>query len=145
MTDVQSSEQTDTLLPIGEVARRFGVAVSTLRYYDELGLLEPAERRGSGRHYGTPQLERLALIQMLQDADLTLDEIAELIAGPDNGRMWIEVLDTRLDELDRQIERIHAARATLTHMRQCPDPDPVRECPYLAADLAERVAAATPG
>jgi hypothetical protein len=54
------------------------------------------------------------------------------------------VLDTRLDELDRQIERMRTARATLAHMRQCPDPDPIRECPYLAADLAERVTAAMP-
>lgn len=132
----------DTLLPIGEVARRFGVAVSTLRYYDELALLEPAERRGNGRHYATPQLERLALIQMLQAAGLTLYEIAELIAGPASGRMWHEVLDTRLDELDRQIERMRAARAALAHVRQCPDPDPIRECPYLAADLTERVTTA---
>lgn len=135
----------DTLVPIGEVARRFGVAVSTLRYYDELGLLEPAERRGGGRHYANPQLERLALIQMLQAGKLTLDEIAQLIAGPDSGRTWQEILDTRLDELDRQIERMLAARATLAHMRQCPDPDPVRECPYLAADLKERVTATMPG
>jgi MerR family copper efflux transcriptional regulator len=135
----------DTLLPIGEVARRFGAAVSTLRYYDELGILEPAERRGSGRHYATPQLHRLALIQMLQDAGLTLDEIAELIAGPASGRTWHEVLDTRLDELERQIERMQGARATLAHMRQCPDRDPVRQCPYLAADLTERVAATDPG
>lgn len=132
----------DTLFPIGEVARRFGVAVSTLRYYDELGLLEPAERRGAGRHYAAAQLERLALIQMLQGGGLTLDEIAELIAGPGAGRTWRQVLDARLGELDRQIERMRAARATLAHLRQCPDPDPIRECPYLAADLTERVAAA---
>jgi MerR family transcriptional regulator, copper efflux regulator len=135
----------DTLVPIGEVARRFGVAVSTLRYYDELGLLEPAERRGSGRHYGNPQLERLALIQMLQGGELTLDEIAALLAGPDSGRTWGEVLDARLDELDRQIERMVSARATLAHMRECPDDDPVHECPYLAADVKERVTAAMLG
>jgi MerR family copper efflux transcriptional regulator len=135
----------DTLVPIGDVARRFGVAVSTLRYYDELGLLEPAERRGSGRHYGNPQLERLALIQMLQGGGLTLEEIAALLAGPDSGRTWGEVLDARLDELERQIERMVAARATLAHMRECPDDDPVQQCPYLAADVKERVTAAMLG
>jgi MerR family copper efflux transcriptional regulator len=134
-----------TLVPIGEVARRFGAAVSTLRYYDELGILEPADRRGSGRHYGRPELERLALIQMLQAGGLRLDEIAELIAGPGRGRTWQEVLDTRLDELDAQIDRMTAARAALAHMRTCPDADPVRQCPYLAADLDERVAAALGG
>ena len=131
-----------TLVPIGEVARRFGVAVSTLRYYDELGILEPAELRGSGRHYGRPELERLALIQMLQAGGLRLDEIADLIAGAASGRTWQQILDTRLGELDAQIARMTAARDALAHMLTCPDDDPVRECPYLAADLDERVAAA---
>lgn len=142
MTDVQTDER---LLSIGEAAQRFGVAVSALRYYDELGVLEPAERRGSGRHYATPQLERLALIQMLQGGGLTLDEIAEVIAGPEAGRTWQEVVDARLIEVDRQIERMLAARATLAHFRQCPDPHPVRDCPILAAELQERVTAALAG
>lgn len=133
---------TDDLQAIGDVATRFGVAVSALRYYDELGILEPAERRGSGRHYGDAQLRRLALIQLLQGGGLSLEEIAELLAGPDAGRPWSEVLARRLEEIDRQLARMQAARATLAHLIECPDRDPIRECPVLAGMLEERAARA---
>lgn len=53
-----------TLVGIGEVARRFGVQPSTLRYYDEFGLLAPAARRAGRRYYGQQELRRLVLIQL---------------------------------------------------------------------------------
>src|SRR3712207_3009327 len=61
------------LIPIGEAARRLGVAASTLRYYDDHGLVAPAKRLGGRRWYGKSELRRLALIRMGQALGFSLD------------------------------------------------------------------------
>jgi len=62
----------NSLVPIGELARRTGVATSALRYYERMGLLSPAERVGQRRHYLPSSAERVALIRLCQDAGFTL-------------------------------------------------------------------------
>ena len=126
-------------LMIGEVAARFDVAVSTLRYYDELGLLTPAERRGAARCYGQAQLQRLALVQLLQGGQLSLQEIADVIAGPDDGRAWHKVLGQRIDALEHQVRRAQEAKAVLEHLHKCPHEDPVADCNGLARQLRDEV------
>jgi MerR family redox-sensitive transcriptional activator SoxR len=71
------------LLPIGEIARRSGVATSALRYYEQRGLIT-SEREGSGhRRYPRAVLRRIAFIVFAQRVGLTLDEIgAELAKLP---------------------------------------------------------------
>ena len=66
------------LIAIGELARRTGLASSALRYYERVGLLSPAGRAGGRRHYGALSAERVALIQLYQDAGFTLQEIRAL-------------------------------------------------------------------
>lgn len=76
-----------TLLKIGEFARLAGVSLRTLRYYEELGLIEPSSRtRGGFRYYRRADLERLRLIRDLQELGLTLDAIGELLNAPDPAR-----------------------------------------------------------
>jgi hypothetical protein len=71
------------LVPIGELARRTGVATSALRYYERIGLLSPAERAGQRRHYPPATAERVALIRLYQDAGFTLTEMVQTRAeGP---------------------------------------------------------------
>ena len=73
--------QEDGLVPIGELARRTGVATSALRYYERVGLLSPAGRAGRRRHYRPSSAERVALIRLCQDAGFTLAEIGRLLAA----------------------------------------------------------------
>ena len=61
---------------IGEVAAQAGVRVSLLRYYEEVGLLAPAERVNGQRRYDPSALRRLAVIDVAQRAGLSLEEIA---------------------------------------------------------------------
>ena len=102
-----------TLLTIGEVARRSGVAASALRFYEERGLIA-SERAGSGhRRYPRPVLRRIAFIVFAQRVGLTLEEIAtELAKLPgdhaptrrDWARLssgWSSRIDERIDELER--------------------------------------------
>jgi DNA-binding transcriptional MerR regulator len=57
-----------TPIPIGEVARRSGVAASALRYYERAGLIPRADRQGGRRVYGEDVLDRLALIRVAKAA-----------------------------------------------------------------------------
>ena len=101
------------LLPIGEVARRSGVASSALRFYEQRGLIS-SEREGSGhRRYPRPVLRRIAFIVFAQRIGLTLEEIrVELARLPphhaptrnDWARLsatWTSRIDDRVAELER--------------------------------------------
>ena len=102
-----------SLMTIGEVARRSGVATSALRFYEERGLIS-SERAGSGhRRYARPVLRRIAFIVFAQRVGLTLQEIgAELAKLPPDrvptrrdwsrlSRRWSARIDERIDELQR--------------------------------------------
>lgn len=73
----------DDLIPIGEVARRAGIATSAIRYYERLGLMEPPTRLGGRRAYSPAGLRRLIFIGMLQDAGLSLDDIDGILRADD--------------------------------------------------------------
>jgi DNA-binding transcriptional MerR regulator len=120
---------------IGDVAARFGVAVSTLRWWEHCGLLTPA--RTSGRRvYGDADLRRIALIQLLQRAAMmSLPEIAALLAGSSADQDWRTAVHSRVAECEDQIARLTAARGYLTHLLDCPSDHPTDRCPYLAAEI----------
>jgi DNA-binding transcriptional MerR regulator len=107
-------------LDIGEVARRSGLPPSTLRYYEEKGLIASTGRRGLRRTFPPAVLERLALIALGTAAGLSLDEIAKMF-GPD-GRPKIDrrLLAAKAAELDRTIRRLSAMRDGLRHAAVCP-------------------------
>ncbi|NJP92618.1 MerR family transcriptional regulator [Nonomuraea sp. FMUSA5-5] len=133
---------TDERYSISQVARCFGVPVSTLRYYDDLGLLPAAERRGNVRHYGHEQLRRLALIQRLHHRGLvSLADTATLItedppADQPSGR---QVLIASIEAIKTRIQDLHLAQQLLEHLLTCPTADPVRECTHLRAELGQVV------
>ena len=101
-------------LDIGEVARRSGVPASTLRYYEEKGLIASSGRHGLRRLFDAGVLERLALIGLGRAAGLSLDEIAGM--GAADGA----ALAAKADELDRTIRRLAAMRDGLRHAAACP-------------------------
>jgi MerR family copper efflux transcriptional regulator len=127
---------------ISEVARGFDTAVSALRYYDELGLLPSAGRRGTVRAYGREQLRRLALIQLLhRDGLMSLADTAAVLAEPrtDDPAGSREILGESVRTMQRRIERLREAQQVLEHLLSCPRADPVRDCPVLRAQLEETV------
>jgi MerR family redox-sensitive transcriptional activator SoxR len=111
----------ETQMRIGEVARRAGVRVSLLRYYEEIGLLPEAPRVSGQRRYDDSVLRRLAVIDVAQRAGLTLDEIRELVDhgnDPMSDRLR-ELAARRLPEIDALIERAQRVRAWLTDALTC--------------------------
>jgi DNA-binding transcriptional MerR regulator len=117
-----------TDVDISEVTQRSGVPASTLRFYEEKGLITSVGRRGLHRLFDPGVLERLALIALGRSAGFTLHEIA-LMFGPDGRpRLDRKMLAAKADELDRTIRRLSAMRKSLRHAAACPAPSHM-ECP----------------
>ena len=128
-------------MDITEVARRSGVPASTLRYYEEKGLIASIGRRGLRRLFAASVLERLALIALGQSAGLSLDEIAHMFAPDGNVRIDRRLLALKADELDATIRKLTAMRNGLRHAAVCPAPSHMA-CPtfrrLLGAAVSER-------
>jgi DNA-binding transcriptional MerR regulator len=122
----------DGLVPIGELARRTGVAASALRYYERVGLLSPAGRVGGRRHYPPSSAERVALIRLCQDAGFTLAEIGRLLDGW--SRAWGHLAERKIAELDARIADARRARELITHALECPHRD-LFACPNFRSAL----------
>jgi DNA-binding transcriptional MerR regulator len=114
-------------LDIGEVAKRAGIPASTLRFYEEKGLVASVGRRGLRRQYDRDVLERLALISLGRSAGFSLDEIARMFA---NGKLQVDrpMLANKADELDLTIRKLSAMRDGLRHAAACRAPSHM-ECP----------------
>lgn len=106
-------------MKVGELARRTGVSVRTLHYYDEIGLLSPAEHTDAGhRLYGADEIVRLQQIRSLQQLGFSLDEIRALLERPDlpPGRV-IALHVARLREQIRLQQRlVERLEAIATHV-----------------------------
>jgi DNA-binding transcriptional MerR regulator len=125
----------DGLLPIGELARRTGVATSALRYYERIGLLPPAERAGRRRRYPPSRAERVALIRLYQDVGFTLSEIGRLIAATGRGRRdWSRLAERKITELDARIADAQRAKRLIQHALECPHRD-LLACPSFRSAL----------
>src|SRR5690242_2480702 len=117
-----------TDLDITEVAERSGVPASTLRYYEEKGLVTTTGRRGLRRLFDSDVLERLALIALGRAAGFSLDEIARMFAPDGRPRIDRKMLAARANELDETIRKLIALRRGLRHAAVCPAPSHL-ECP----------------
>jgi len=115
-------------LDIAEVAQRSGVPASTLRYYEEKGLIVSVGRRGLRRVFHDGVLDRLALISLGSAAGFSLDEIARMFAPDGRPRIDRRTLTTKADELDGRIRELAAVRDGLRHAAACPAPSHM-ECP----------------
>ena len=114
-----TTELLTQLLRIGEVAKRSGLSVKTVRYYEEIGLLGPTvERSESGyRLFEPPVLNRLAFIRRAQSLGLSLIEIAKILEVHDQGELPCgevkQHLETRLKAIAEQIEALEILQSEL--------------------------------
>ena len=116
------------LLDIAEVARRTGIPASTLRFYEEKGLIVSVGRRGQRRLFEPAAVERLALILLGQAAGFTLAEIAETFLADGRAGIDRDRLAAKADELERKSRRLAAIGESLRHAASCPAPSHF-ECP----------------
>ncbi len=126
-------------MDIGDVARRSGLPASTLRFYEEKGLIASIGRRGLRRLFDPTVLERLALVALGRAAGFSLDEIAGMFAPDGRPRIDRRVLTAKADALDKTIRRMSRLRDGLRHAAACSARSHM-ECPTFRRLL--RVAAA---
>ena len=123
------------VVPIGELARRTGVATSALRYYERIGLLPPAERLGQRRQFPASCLQRVGLIRLYQDAGFTLAEIGPLLAATSRGRpAWNHLAERKIAQLDDRIADSQRAKKLIKHGLECEHRD-LLACPNFRAAL----------
>jgi DNA-binding transcriptional MerR regulator len=115
-------------MDINEVAVRSGVPASTLRFYEEKGLIASVGRRGLRRVFEPKVLERLSLIALGRSAGFSLDEIAQMFAPDGRPRIDRKLLANKAKELDGTIRKLSAMRDGLKHAAACPAPSHM-ECP----------------
>jgi MerR family transcriptional regulator, redox-sensitive transcriptional activator SoxR len=109
-------------LTIGEVAQRAGVRASRIRYYEQVGVLPPAERVSGQRRYSDDVLRRLAIVDAAQRVGLSLVEIRDLTRPTANQRVGDSVrtiAERRLPDIDALIERAQAVKRWLEVARSC--------------------------
>jgi MerR family transcriptional regulator, copper efflux regulator len=128
------------LLKIGELATRSGVPIKTIRYYEELGLVQNCGRtEGQFRLFHPDILTRLAFIKRLQSLGLSLQEIGRCLAVYDRGELPCgdvkNKLEAKVIEIDRQIAELNRLRHELTDVLQQWAVEPDRQdeviCPNL--------------
>ena len=115
-------------MDIGEVARLSGVPASTLRFYEEKGLIRSTGRRGLRRTFDAGVVERLALIALGQAAGFSLQEIGSMLGSGRRPRIDRDALAGKADEIDRKIRQLTAMRDGLRHAAVCSAPSHL-ECP----------------
>jgi MerR family mercuric resistance operon transcriptional regulator len=124
-------------IPIGELSRRTGCNIETIRYYERIGLMPAPPRRGRYRSYGPEDVGRLGFVRRARALGFTLDEVRALLALAAGGQAscadardlaaaHLRDVRTRIADLKR-MERVLADT-----VRACEAGDDAR-CPLIAA------------
>lgn len=126
-------------LTIGAVAKRVGVAIDTIRYYEREGLLPEPLRRASGyRSYGEGTVTQLRFIRRAKDLGFTLEEIRELLALSRDRQRGVKAVKQRAQQrvaaLEQRIAELQRVRDGLAELvASCPGHGKPEECPILRA------------
>jgi MerR family transcriptional regulator, redox-sensitive transcriptional activator SoxR len=125
-------DQPRTQWSISELGRQVGLRASAIRYYEQIGILEPARRVSGQRRYDRRVLYRLAVVRRAQEAGFTLDEIRELFFGFSQStpisQRWKKIAERNLVELDARIEKIQSMRRLLKKLESCCECETVERC-----------------
>jgi MerR family copper efflux transcriptional regulator len=124
-------------ISIGTLAKRAGVGIDTVRYYERAGLLAPNRRLASGyRRYTSLELARLRFIRRAQALGFTLNEVRDLLAlsaKRDVARVKRSA-QAKLEDVDERIDALKKIREGLaTLIAACPGHGRAADCPILQA------------
>ena len=149
MRNQEGNGNNGDLMRIGDLAKRAGTTMRTIRYYEQLGLIEPATRtRGGFRLYEEGELRRLRLIKGLQMVEMPLAQVKALLGCRQHGKTAAdiavairELLEGQLREVEHRIAQFRITQASLQEtieiLRACagcpeePGPDVCLHCPAI--------------
>jgi len=119
--------QFSAMIDIGDVSKKTGLPISTLRYYEKKGLITSIARHGLRRQYDRNILERLSLIILGRNAGFSLDEMRDMLNS--NGtQIDREKLLHKAAEISKKIQKLEMMRNGLNHAASCTAPSHL-ECP----------------
>ena len=112
------------LLPIGELARRTGLAVSAIRFYEDKGLIQALRTSGNQRRFLRSDIRRLSFILIAQKLGLGLTQIEEELAKLPQGRTptvsdWQRISRSLRTEIDARIQLLNRTRTKLDECIGC--------------------------
>jgi MerR family copper efflux transcriptional regulator len=124
-------------LGIGQLAKRAGVAIDTVRYYERNDLLSPASRLESGyRRYGDAELKRLRFIRRAKALGFTLEDVRTLLSLSEerNVAKIKRAAEAKLTDVEQRIEELERIRGGLRKLiKACPGHGRAEACPILNA------------
>ncbi len=151
MVDRKYSGTDGRLMRIGDLAKKAGTTMRTIRYYEQLGLIAPVARtKGGFRLYEEDEVRKLRVIKNLQHLDTPLAQVKAFFDERQHGRIASEVapgiaslLQRQLEEMDGRIAQYQAMQASLREtieILQCcsecslePGPDVCSRCPVITS------------
>lgn len=122
---------------IGQAAALFGLAPSTLRWWEAQGVLPEPPRINGRRVYAESELRRIGLAHLCCITGAMPLEQAAMVTSASAERHWQGEVHRHVHVLDDKIRQLQAARDYLLHLSQCPDDDIVNNCPYLDHELVK--------
>jgi Hg(II)-responsive transcriptional regulator len=126
-----------TAMKIGEIAKRSGIGIETIRYYEREALLEEPQRRPSGyRQYDGSTLERLEYIRRAKELGFTLSEIRELLelsfANQTRCEHVRQRVETKLNDIEDKIRSLQTMRRSLNGiLKRCQASNSMNDCPLV--------------
>lgn len=115
----------NTKLTIGQVARETGISAKTIRYYEDIRLLEPAKRMDNKyREYSEEDIVRLRLIKQAKSLGLTLDEIKQLVGESMDGtcedfrQNFLNQLPLHIASVNKRILELQSLKQQLEHLQK---------------------------
>jgi len=151
MRESECNGNNGRLMRIGDLARKAGTTMRTIRYYEQLGLIAPAARtRGGFRLYEEDELRKLRLIKNLQLVDTPLSQVKAFFDQRTRGRVATDIaaglsalLEQQLGEVEQRIAQFRAMEASLREtieiLRCCaecslePGPEVCPRCPIITS------------
>ena len=123
---------------IGELARRTGYAVQTVRYYEQIGLMpKPARTEGGQRRYSAALVQRLLFIRRARDLGFSVEDIRSLLvlaAEPEQPCGSVDgIATTHLAAIDVKIAALKALRGEISKMLKCCTKTRVADCKVIGA------------
>ena len=122
MDDIQDSEE---IIPIGDLAISLGLTTRTIRYWEEVGIIESVQRNdGATRGFTPYYVRRLKFIMKLKELGLTIKEMQDLYAAYGEAKQTermvprlVEILDEHIDTLDEKMTKLASLRSDIISYR----------------------------
>lgn len=121
---------------VREASERSGLPAKTLRYYDDIGLVQPSRRDNGYRDYDQRMVQKLAFLKRARQLGFSIDDCRQLLSlYEDKDRASADVrivAETHLKEVETRLRELQELRDTLRHLVRSCHGDDRPDCPILA-------------